>query len=325
MKEQLRLRAEPSSGSTTMRNESTRRGSRRFIRARAAALSASLAALVGACLPGETRPPPGDLTVTVVGSQAAQKGAVTRTADGWELRFDRDLVSLRGRPLLGDACNHYDDTGYGRLFDPSVPAPQSFALLHGVGTCLFVFNLEPPSTTSILMGEVTAEQKDRMMTGASDRYVERGGASMMVGGSATKGEVVKRFSWAFREPSAVVGECGTGESVYEQPRELVSGESQGLTLEVHPETLFANSLVPGTDLHFQPFADADLGPTDGEVTIDELAFVQLRDAQVTVGRKDVTGTEAWHSLADFVYFGLFPRVVRRSDASWCRVNLSLTP
>ncbi len=63
---------------------------------------ATLGALVPACLPNDTRTPPGSVVVNVVSDGVAAKGIpASATSDGWSIAFDKVLVSLGNVSLDG--------------------------------------------------------------------------------------------------------------------------------------------------------------------------------------------------------------------------------
>ncbi len=75
---------------------------------------------VGGCLPADTRPPPAALTVTVTPDAALEMGiAESSTIDGWNIKFERFLLSLGYASFGGDdsfspadSCDSYAGANY---------------------------------------------------------------------------------------------------------------------------------------------------------------------------------------------------------------------
>lgn len=94
--------------------------------------------------------------------------------------------------------------------------------------------------------------------------------------------------------------------------------------------LFADSTEdPEPTIRFDAFAVADdaHGDADGDITLAELGQVPLveiqrneRDAQADGALRADGGAGAWTTLEDFVYLGLFPRVVRFGARGACTMR-----
>jgi hypothetical protein len=68
-----------------------------------------------ACLPDETRTPPGALVIEMGGKEA--RDVPVESADGWELKLGRVYASVGHVELTGDACEAYSEAGYSRILD----------------------------------------------------------------------------------------------------------------------------------------------------------------------------------------------------------------
>lgn len=288
-----------------------------------------------ACLPPDTRPQPGHLLVTV-GAAAHNQSGLPAFDDGWTVTFDRVLVSMGGGTIGGSGCTSYTDAFYRRLYDAQAAVfagKQKLVELYGLGTCDLGFRVSSPDDTSILMAGVTPADPVLMRAPGGDAFVKSGAMSMFVKGSATRAGVTKTFTWPFRERRVVYGGCAPLPGA---PAEQLSldGDSQlQVDLVIDAAALFQDHLDPSkAKLHFQPYADADTkGDGNGDVTLDELAKVSLADAAVTVDPPAVdagvppppdAGVESWKTLADYVYLGLFPRMVRLGEEGTCGVSIA---
>lgn len=77
-------------------------------------LAATTTMPLHSCVPADTRPPPGMLTLTVSPSEAVSSGVMT--ADGWRLTFERVLIAIGGA-ALDDGCIQYSQANYDRIVD----------------------------------------------------------------------------------------------------------------------------------------------------------------------------------------------------------------
>jgi hypothetical protein len=305
------------------------------------ALAFSLAAIAplalwsaSSCLPVDTRPPPSSILVTVVGSPLARDGiTASMTTDGWAISFDRFLVVLGRETLDGDSCSAYAEADYKRLYDGRYVDSQKLGQLYGLGTCRFGFRLQNPDPDTYVMAGATEDDLNRMRTPGSDHYTMDTGISVDVRGTATKGAVTKTFSWSFRPRRIGYTDCvDTADlmaTTSAQPLTLVQNGALIFDLRLHVETLFQDSLdYSQAKLRFDPFANADdLGDKNGDVTLDELAAVSLADIGLDATTLSMIEPNAstWMNLQDFVYLGLFPRVVRYGANGHCRVTASSAP
>ncbi|MBI2395211.1 MAG: hypothetical protein HYV09_36915 [Deltaproteobacteria bacterium] len=267
------------------------------------------AALLFGCLPVDTRPPPAEVLVTLRGAPSTIDGVTT--ADGWAIRFDRVVVTVGGSDLEGDGCDEYADAGYFRILDGRVAAPQKVGLMFGLGDCTFEMRARNPEFDTLLGQGVTEEDKTRMRTPGSDPFESNVGITFVVRGSAERAGVRKTFDWSFRNNRVSYDGCVIdGQKTFA----LSQNAPTTIDLQVHAEALFHDRLDPDeATVRFDPIAAADDG--DGVVTLEELTEVPLADAAVTF---DVDAeTKDWKTLGDFVYRGLFPRIVRPGDRGTC--------
>src|SRR6266542_2100727 len=133
---------------------------------------------VGGCLPADTRPPPAALTVTGTPDAALEMGiAESSTIDGWNIKFERFLLSLGYASFGGDdsfspadSCDSYAGANYGRIFELTTTGPQHVSTLYGLGDCPLGFRVPSPSTDVLLGSSVNEADKSFMRTKATDAY-----------------------------------------------------------------------------------------------------------------------------------------------------------
>lgn len=298
-----------------------------------------------ACLPGDTRPVPGSLDVSVVASAAlATRAHSFVTTDGWTVSYSRFLIGLGNASFDGNSCADYYDADYNRLLNLLVPGTQKLGLLYGLGPCDFGFRVSAPSATSVLGTDVT--EADRALLGApgTDAYATNRGADLYVRGTAENGGATKTFTWFFRQrvsysrcsgpPQLAVGKIdafpddaarvGDGGLPGARGFDMKGHAALATALTVHGEALFLDraDTVRGT-LRFDPIAQADdqFGNHDGDVSLAELGQEPLPAAE-TNANGDYTepgdgGIATWKTLEDFVYLGLVPLIVRFEDRGTC--------
>jgi hypothetical protein len=261
-------------------------------RAAAAFLSSFL--VLPACLPDETRTPPGALVVEMVGNEATN--TEVESADGWALKLSRVYASVGHIELTGDGCEAYSEADYSRILDLGRAEPQRVSLSYGLGTCSLSFTIAEPRWNTIVGEGVTAEMAQRFRTPGSDGETE-GGASLYLEGEGRRGDTVVRFAWTLR-PYLVFSDCRRPAET-SAPVVLTSKADQALGLELDPLALFRDD---SGELHFQPFAAADsAAQADGEVTLAEL--------------RAVSGGTASETLLHDVYYSRLPRIAGLSGAA----------
>jgi hypothetical protein len=310
------------------------------------ACCALVAAGATACLPNDTRKAPGSITTTVESDGAVESGIpASRTADGWNIAFDRLLVNLGDVSLDGDGCDEYSDAGYDRIFDMKTAGKQKVSVVYALGHCDYGFRVTSPDADTVLGQGATDDQKNLMRTPGSDLFNNQAGIGIYLRGHATLGGATKTFEWPFRL-RARYSECSDvpGETA-KRGIDLASGRAETVNLAVSPVVLFADRKDLRTArLRFQVFADADStsGDNDGEVTLNELARVPLSaagfvssGADAGAGAGDLGGLDAGYAhdlelvsgfgpltLEDYVYLVLFPAMVQYREGGACRIRLA---
>ncbi len=288
------------------------------------------AAVVGAvalasCLPGDERPEPGSVTVTVRSTSATR--APFETFDGWTVTIDRFVAGV-GDVRLHDAndaegqtepdtCNDYAETHYERLFDfVQVDGTEKVGLAYGLGSCNVEVRLQPPGNDPVIGPGATADDVDAMRLRGSDDYADDERTSLFVRGSATRDDRTLHFSWSFRRSFEIKGCTDVADVDVVSLVDLAGGVARTLDFEVRAEELFRRSPSDLSALQFSLFAQADeLGDGDGNVTFEELAEVEAPQFEL-IFEDEIAPAD---NMADLVYEQLYLRVLRVVDGGACEI------
>lgn len=297
------------------------------------------------CLPRDTRPTPGKLSVTATADDALLEGIpATLTADGWSIVYERFLLGLGRVSLDGDSCNNYtDDNGYSRVIDVLRPGSQKVSDIYALGTCDFGFRIGHPSSRAALGAGVTEADKTFMRTPGIDAFVSGAhGISAFVQGRAEKDGVVKRFAWSIRQDFEFQGCRVEQGGVSDVGFALASGDEKRADITLRGEALFQDNVSDDeAKLRFDMFARADeqFGDGDGNVTLDELRNIPVGVYVAALGASDAgldfdSGNSGWPALVDdsgvdgggwkslghYVYFALVPRIARFRGIGSCTTH-----
>jgi hypothetical protein len=265
--------------------------------------------------------------LTASASPDTKAGALSSpTADGWDISFERVLVSLGRVSLDGDDCSVYSEARYGRVLDLlGAPDRQKISESYALGKCDFGFAIGNATSDSLMGVGATKDDLAFLRTAGSDRYESDRGISLFVAGQAQKGDEKLSFAWAFR-----------GRARYRECQSSVNGATQGglslaedgditANVTLHAEALFAEDpSAPDSVLRFDAIASADaLGNGDGEVTLDELALVPLSEQQQAMAADASDGETigVWRTLEDFIYLSTAPGIARYEETGKCQVGL----
>ena len=292
-----------------------------------AAGGASVFAAFQGCVPADTRPVPGSLTVTVSPSAGVLGGVVT--ADGWAVTFDRVLVGI-GSVRLGDSCLTYTEPDYDRVLDVTTKSQQKLSITYAIGTCSFGFRVMPPSTDALLGDGVTEDDKTMLRAPGADAYVARGGIAYSLVGHATRGDVRKSFQLSFR-PRVRYNNCVLTADGGD-PVDLPSEGALVYDIAIEAEALLRDDVDAAAALRFEPFANADRDG-DGRITLDELSAVPIatvRDGGAfEAGTYDVDDAGILRqgrpivieTFGDYVYEVLIPSIPRFQGTGTCRPSV----
>lgn len=282
-----------------------------------------------ACLPGDLRPEPAHLEVSVEGSDAAVNGFVT--GDGWTIQFEKLLVGLGYTILAGDDCEVYGDARYGILFDLTVAGKQKLGDLYGLKTCDLQFHTGLGYSSYAGNG---VNRDDRMLFWDRDDIMAHGYrvSTMYIRGNATRGNITKHFAWRFRENYAFT-ECENtmGEMVNTNLR-LKGGDELRPLVTFHPDELFRDGDENDAKIRFDPLAATDTN-ADGEVSLEEVSQIPAPLVELTSDElRDAGAPDGGYLFDDMSSLPGWPRfmaqrlLVRafRLDGNVCRDNLLLS-
>jgi hypothetical protein len=255
----------------------------------------ALAVCVAGCLPADTRPPPGRLTVELLVPDSSSE---FETGDGWRVSYDEFLLGIGEVELGGDDCNPYTESDYLRLLDLRRSGAQRLNIAYALGGCELSFKVQSPSREAVLGEGVEASAMPAMSEPGSDAFVEDAGTVLYVAGRARRADRELSFAWSFRR-ELEYPECTAVT--------LTGEEELRVELEARPKVLFSDRLDQDSgQLLFEPFAAADVDGDD-VVTLDELARVPLEPSP----------GEPFTTLAERLYLGLVPAVVGGPRGEWC--------
>lgn len=281
------------------------------------------ALLLAGCLPGDTRPPPAVIHLTVEPSPAVTEGVTT--VDGWHISFERLLVGIgdarlgaRGSGVgnIDDAvCTSYANAKYERLFDVTVGGRQTLSHIYGLGTCGVSFIVIVPWWGSTPLGAgVSAQDLEFMRDSAHPTAETNRARSVHVRGQATRGTTTKRFEWSFGVGYLLRGCVGAGDVGFASDVVLTSGAELPLPVVVRGEVLFRERFSGESPLRFDALADAD---ADGDhmITLEELAGAP--DPSTEEGGDFTSADGGAPSLKDLISRRLVPRMFRLGDSGPC--------
>jgi len=214
----------------------------------------------------------------------------TGFVDGWELKYARFVVVLSEVTLAkktGEAGPKQTEAKVVDLVKKGPTDLLSFADVPSGKWDLLSYAILPATSTAASAGAIDAADVERMRTG---------GLSMFVEGSATKGATTKHFAWPLAL-NTEYQECTNddfGEGVT-----VPNGAQEVVQLTIHGDHFWYDDLQsPDAKLRFDAIASADANG-DGEVTLDELAAVQL--TALPLGQYGTGSAANVKTLKDFVF------------------------
>jgi hypothetical protein len=247
-------------------------------------------ALLG-CLPTDISPP-AEVTIELRASELSAAVPAAKISDGWEIVFNRLLLTVHTVSLVSVNDTGCDSaiSGYARIVSLRHAGPQRVALLFASGSCGFSYET---STLAhffefVLGSGVTTDDRDAMFAAAPEflaqardeelgvwRREEVRGPGLYAEGHATRDGEQKRFEWMFWDVSPV------GQSVC-PPGSLMGlnlGSDQRVKVELSArgEALFLQAPSVG-GLAFNEFADADTVTGNGDGWISQTELRQARRA-----------------------------------------------
>jgi hypothetical protein len=282
------------------------------------------AGLFVACLPGDIRPEPASVFVSVEGSEAARNGFVTD--DGWTIRFERLLIGMGYVVLTAGDCEVYGAARYSVLFDLTVPGKQKLGDVYGLNTCDLQFHAT--SAWYYLGNGVTPEDRAFIYDRADVEAHGYRAPVLYMRGNASRGNVAKHFAWRFRRGLALT-ECeNTLGELMNIGLQLKSVDVLRPLVTFHPDELFRDALEPDAKIRFDPLAATDTNGDD-EVTLEEISQIPAPLDELTYGElRDAGAPDGGYLTADEYTEPGWPRFMGqkllarafRLDGNVCRDN-----
>jgi hypothetical protein len=276
-------------------------------------LAATMATCLSACLPGDTRPVPSSVELTVGPVFSAHVPILTH--DGWTIAYDRFLMGLGALQLEGRDCIDYSSPRYTRIFDFAAGelGREKVALAHGLGPCDLSFEISAPEGDALLGSGATAADFEAMRAEADDVWIaEPERTSVRMAGRALRGSVTKEFDWMFRMEYDIQ-RCFLGDDVFVTELELFEAGFHELNLVVNAVAPFEDA--GGAERTFDRFAEADTDG-DGRITFEELDAAELPPPPDT---SDEEVEEA--TLLDLLYGVRVPKIVHPLETTECEIEL----
>lgn len=208
--------------------------------------------------------------------------------DGWSLQFSKFLITLGEVHLDKHDGTEGPRMTTPRVFDVHAPGPHDVVTFSDV-----------PAERWDAVGFAIAPATNATAGNASSddvAFMNSSGNSIFVEGSATLGAVTKTFSWAFTT-NTLYSHCeneelGDGVAV-------PNGGEETVQLTIHGDHFVYDHLqADDAVLRFQALADADVSPADGEVTLEELAAVDL--TSLPIDQYGTGSASGINTLRDFV-------------------------
>jgi hypothetical protein len=237
----------------------------------------------------------GGVAFTTWGEEYIEQGIpASAFADGWSVKFSKFLIVISNVRIADDRGAVAGSSAIPRIFDLVLPGPKEVVRFEGLEARPWnavSYQIGPFSAEAVASGGATNDDRARLVNAA---------ASVLVDATATKGAVTKRLSWAF-PPSTRYESC-EGERDGRTVRGVVvtNGGTDQVELTIHGDHLFYDDLQAGdAKLRFEALAGADRDD-DGEVTLDELAAVRLRDIPAERGGYQTGAASNVNDLRAFV-------------------------
>jgi len=224
-------------------------------------------------------------------------------ADGWSAKYDKFLINI-GNIRIGDSEGNEAARKDGFILINHVAAGvKPVTTLDGIAAKnwdLVSYQIRPVSDPAQLEVGAGATEADKtfMIANACHVYVE--------GTISKSGEDSKTFKWCF-SVATLLDECeGELEGKLTKGVVVTEGGEDQVQLTIHGDHFFyddlqsAEAVVKGQVLVDADAEDVETGSVDGEITLEELAAVDIDDLPPDAyGTGAATGVE---NLRDYVTF-----------------------
>jgi hypothetical protein len=239
----------------------------------------------------------GTITFTSWGEEYIEQGIPSSEfADGWGVTYQRFLI-LIGDIHVADAEGQVAaEKPNFVLVDHVAPGPKPIASFDGVEAKAWTH-------VSYQTSPVADASQIELGPGATDADVQSmvsGGCHVYAEGTLSNGTDSKTFAWCLGVPTLLDACEGEVDGKLTEGVVVTEGGNDQVELTVHGDHLFYDDLQSASAvLRAQAIADAD-ADDDGEVTLDELAAVDIDDLPPdSYGLGSTTGVA---NLRDYVAF-----------------------
>lgn len=198
--------------------------------------------------------------------------------DGWTIRYSKFLVVMTGVSVGEASKAPAARLTTPKVFDMHSPGDKPVVTFTGLAGRPYpsVSYAIGPATSVVEIGEGATEADRALMIS--------NGYSLYVDATATKGAVTKAFKWGFKT-NTLYARCKGELSGKETDGVVVTnGGTDTVQLTIHGDHLYYDDLQsPSAKIRFDNIANADANG-DGEITLEELAAVDLADrTKIPVG------------------------------------------
>lgn len=219
----------------------------------------------------------------------------TIVEDGWTIKYTKFVINLSELNVSEEGKTPVATLAAPMVFDmhaAGVKPVASFANLPAKPYTRVSYAIAPATAASTL-GQGATDADKALLTAS--------GYSIYVEGSATKDAVTKTFKWGF-STNTLYEDCKGELSGKETEGAVVTnGGVDEIQLTIHGDHFFYDDLQSGeAKVRFGNIAAADAN-ADGEVTLEELATVDLADkTKITAGPYGTGSATGINDLRAFV-------------------------
>ena len=236
----------------------------------------------------------GSVAFTTWGEEFIEEGIPAEEfADGWTVRYDKFLVTLRAIKVADFSGNTAAEMATSKLFDMTRPGVKPVIRFDGLEAKAWErvsYEIGPIANDTDL-GAATAEDKALMLAG---------GFSVYLSATAKKGVVEKKYTWGFT--TRTLYERCTGELANKSVEGVVvtNGGTDQPEITIHGDHFYYDDLqAPEAKVRFEAIASAD-ADADGVITLQELAQVKLAAIPKTNGAYGTGSAANVNDLGAFV-------------------------
>jgi hypothetical protein len=215
--------------------------------------------------------------------------------DGWTIAFDKLLVVISEISVAEEGKPPAATLAASKLFDMHAPGEKLVASFPDVPAKAY------PSVSWAIVPASSTTELGAGATDADRAMMAEKGYSIWLSATASKGEVSKKIAWGFTT-NTLYERCKAEKEGREVDGVVVTnGGTDSVQLTIHGDHFFYDDLQSAdAKVRFDAIADAD-ADADGEVTLEELAAVDLADrSKIKAGPYGTGSAAGVHDLRAFV-------------------------